>query len=158
MTKEQTEELQRMISSCEHISTFYLPGTRNSSFQRFVESNVIYIAILLMALIAVAFIVTCWFQTDQKRYQIYMICGAKKRHIVFFLTVDMLLLSQIAYWGALACTHFSNRGFSDFLMPLPLVWRVWIGIGVFAFCWLVVLLRSLPLLQHYRNVSGFEVK
>ena len=90
----------------------------------------IYIAILLMALIAVAFIVTCWFQTDQKRYQIYMICGAKKRHIVFFLTVDMLLL----------------------------VWRVWIGIGVFAFCWLVVLLCSLPLLQHYRNVSGFEVK
>ena len=118
----------------------------------------IYIAILLMALIAVAFIVTCWFQTDQKRYQIYMICGAKKRHIVFFLTVDMLLLSQIAYWGALACTHFINRGFSDFLMPLPLVWRVWIGIGVFAFCWLVVLLCSLPLLQHYRNVSGFEVK
>ena len=113
---------------------------------------------LLMALIAVAFIVTCWFQTDQKRYQIYMICGAKKRHIVFFLTVDMLLLSQIAYWGALACTQVINRGFSDFLMPLPLVWRVWIGIGVFAFCWLVVLLRSLPLLQHYRNVSGFEVK
>lgn len=158
LTKEQTEELRRMISSCEHISTFYLPGTRNSSFQRFVESNVIYIAILLMALIAVAFIVTCWFQTDQKRYQIYMICGAKKRHIVFFLTVDMLLLSQIAYWGALAYTHFINRGFRDFLMPLPLVWRVWIGIGVFAFCWLVVLLRSLPLLQHYRNVSGFEVK
>lgn len=158
LTKEQTEELRRMISSCEHISTFYLPGTRNSSFQRFVESNVIYIAILLMALIAVAFIVTCWFQTDQKRYQIYMICGAKKRHIVFFLTVDMLLLSQIAYWGALACTQVINRGFSDFLMPLPLVWRVWIGIGVFAFCWLVVLLRSLPLLQHYRNVSGFEVK
>lgn len=158
LSKEQQNMLSQMISSYESVDNYYIPGTRESIKSSLLKVLSTYSAILLMSLVAVVLIIIYWFRSERERYRVYMVCGAKKRHIIFFCTINILLLSLISYLAALAGLELINLGFEGMiLVSLPAIWRLLIGVGIFAFCWIVVVFRSLSLLNHDRNVSSAEV-
>ena len=158
LSNEQQKMLAQIISAHESVDHYYIPGTKEAIRNSLLESLSAYSAILFMALIAVVLIIVFWFRSESVRYEIYLICGAKKRHIVFFCTINILLLNLFSYLSALAGLNLINRWFEGRnLIALPATWRVFIGVAVFVFCWLVVILRSLSFLKHYRNVSSIEV-
>ncbi len=155
LNSEQISLLKRMIVSCQGIEQYYIPGTGNVGVSSFVESLSIYGAILLMSMAAVTLIVSYWFRSESKRYLVYLTYGAKKRHIVFFSTMNMLLLNLIADAVALALLALVNLRFAGVMLsPIPAAWGAWIGAGLFAFCWVAVMIRSIPLMLRYRRVSS----
>lgn len=158
LTKEQQNTLTQTISSYKSVDAYYVPGTRDSIQNSFLETLSAYSVLFVMSLIAVVVIMVAWFQSERERYRVYLVYGAKRRHIIFFCTIDIFLLYMIAHLGALTGLRIINLWFEGlFLAPLPGTWHLLIGIGTFVLCWLIVSLRSYSLLKYYRNVSSSEV-
>ncbi len=158
LTKEQQNTLTQIIISYKSVDDYYVPGTKDSIKNSFFETLSAYSAILVMSLVAVVLIIVSWFQSERERYRVYLVYGAKRRHIIFFCSIDILLLYLIAHFGALTGLRIINIWFEGlFLATLPGTWHMFIGIGIFALCWLIVSLRSYSLLKFYRSVSSSEV-
>jgi hypothetical protein len=157
LTSQQISTLEQLMVSHTGIEQYNIPGTNHTGIGSFVESLSIYTAILLMSMAAVTLIVSYWFRSESKRYLVYLTCGAKKRHIVLFSTVNMLLLNIIADVVAAALLALVNLHFTGVMLSiLPAAWYAWVGVGLLAFCWVAVMLRSVPLMLRYRRVSGVE--
>lgn len=157
LTAEQTNSLCQLLSQYAHLHNTYIPGIRDDLTDSLRETLSTYTAILLMSLIAVVLIIFSWFRYDEKRYNVYMLYGAKKSHIIFFYTMDMLLLCLISNLIAWAGLMFVNLHFADsILAQIPATWGLILGIVAFVFCWIIVIVRVIPMLMKYRKVIGSE--
>lgn len=154
LNNRQLEILKDIILSYKTIHRYTLPSIRDSALSSLLGALSQYVIVLILALIGVVSVLLYWLSMEFHRYRIYLLCGAKRKHIIFLLSMNVLLLDTMAYATSLVILFLiTNNAPSGLVSFLPAIAYVIIYFGVVLFTLLIVNLRSLKLWRIKKYIS-----
>ena len=154
LNNRQLEILKDIVLSYKSIHRYTLPTIRDSALNSLLGALSQYLIVLILALIGVVSVLIYWLSMEFHRYRIYLLCGAKRGHIIFFLSMNVLLLDTMAYATSLIILFLITKNAPSGLVSfLPTAAYVIFYFGMVLFSLFIVNLRSLKLWSIKRYIS-----
>ena len=158
LSNNQMQHILNILQKYPEIQNYYVPGQNQNIRQYLANTLSVYSLILLIALLAVSTIMITLYQSEYKRYLVYLMLGAKRKHIVILSFLNVLYIHMCAYVlsGVILC--ILNLFFSGItLSPLPFSWYILFTFGILIISIFSFTPHSIFLLSHTDRLDQNEV-
>ncbi|QTE74254.1 hypothetical protein JS518_15400 [Clostridiales bacterium FE2010] len=154
LSQNEISIIQDLIDSLPNVNSYTMPQTSNTlAFRNYMSTTGQYILILIMSLISIISIILYWTNGEIKRYKIYMLCGSKKTHIVFLMSMTTFLLVTTAYLVSVALVLILSSIISaGILAVLPWSRYLIIYCIITVFLILAVNIKAIPVLYSDKDL------
>jgi len=98
LTNTQLTLLSDLIKQFNNIYSLSLPVIYNmNAVNSYISEIAPYALIIILSLLSIVSVVIYWLLREFERYIIYLLCGAKRRQIIFLLSLNITLLVSFSY-------------------------------------------------------------
>lgn len=154
LTRNEINMVQDLMDNTSGIHSYILPKHENHiAYSRFFSASGSYTLILAMSLISIISIIMYWTNGEIRRYRIYILCGAKRSHIIFLMSMTTFLLATSSYAVSVALTLLLSSWIAEgILAVLPFSRYMVIYIGIAVFLVFMVNVKAIPVLYSNKSI------
>lgn len=154
LTQNEINMVRDLIDNTPGINSYILPKNENHrAYSSYFYATGTYTLILVMSLISIISIIVYWTNGETRRYRIYILCGAKRFHIIFLMSMTTFLLVTSSYAVSVALTLLLSSSITEGILAiLPLSHYIVIYIGIVAFLIFMVNVKAIPVLYSNKSI------